>query len=55
MLSTSKLQRRVGSVKVAHGISARHSSNFWSTTMRLISCTHGDLAAPDYGPERTML
>ncbi len=56
MLSTNKLQRRVGSVKVGDRILARHFSNFWTkTTTRLISCTHGDPAGLGYDAERTML
>lgn len=55
MLSKSKLQRRVGSVKIADGILGRHSSNFWSKTFTcLISCTHEDLAGLRYDAERTM-
>ena len=56
MLLTSKLQRRVGSVKVADRNLARHSSNFGSkNTTRLLSYTHGDHAHVGYNKERTML
>ena len=43
-------------MKVADGILARHSSNFWSKTITpFISCTHEDLAGLGYDAERTML